>query len=71
MRPRKRKFHQYSEENIDKALNSIRNGATIREACRNYSVPRTTVQDRLSGRTLSKPRQMGPDPYLSIANEKK
>lgn len=68
----KRKFHRYSEESLEKALDSVRNGAKIRETCRNYGIPRATLQDRLTGRVASdKPRRMGPDPYLSTENEQK
>lgn len=67
----KRKFHQYSEKNLEDALKAIRNGAKIRETCREFGVPRATVQDRIKGRISEKPRQMGPDPILTHTNEKK
>ncbi|KAJ8938287.1 hypothetical protein NQ314_011539 [Rhamnusium bicolor] len=67
----KRKFHQYSDENLQKAIEAVRNGAKIRETCRNYAIPRGTLQDRLQGRVPNKARQMGPDPYLSLENENK
>ena len=69
--PRKRKLHKYSEELLQKALEEVRNGAKIRKTCKTYGVPRATLQDRLKGRIVEKPRQMGPDPYLGLENEKK
>lgn len=65
----KRKIHQYNDENLVKALEAVRNGASQRETCRNYGIPRATLQDRIKGRVAEKPRQMGPDPYLSKENE--
>lgn len=65
----KKKFHQYSEQNLQSAIQSIRTGTKTREACKIFGVPRSTVQDRLKGRVSEKPRQVGPDPYLTLKNE--
>ena len=39
----------YTEEDIMRALEAIANGVSIRQAWRNYGVPRSTLQDRLYG----------------------
>lgn len=67
----KRKIHTYSEENLRKALEEVKNGAKIRETCRAYGVPRSTLQDRIKGRVSDKPRKMGPDPFLTLESEKR
>lgn len=69
---KKRKFHEYPQENLQKAVDAIRQGVKIREASRNYGVPRAIIQDRLKGRVrVDKSRRMGPDPFLSVENEEK
>lgn len=53
-KPTRRNF-AYSEEALSQALNDIReNIKGVREACRHYGVPRSTVQDRLHGRIVCK-----------------
>lgn len=65
----KRYFFQYDENSLRLALIDIReNGMNARAACRKYGVPRTTVQDRLSGRIPEGPRRMGKNTVLN-ANE--
>lgn len=59
----KRTFHQYSEQFwqyvvVQKFVKHVR-----------YGVPKATVQDRLKGMVLDKPRQMGPNPFLALKNE--
>lgn len=62
----------YSEEALKSALSDIRgNIRSIREACRLYQVPRSTVQDRLSGRVADQKRKVGPDPIFGFDGEKK
>lgn len=65
----KRKFHNYTEQDMQNVLEAIKNGSKIRAACSKFGVPRTSVQDRLSGRVSQKQRKMGPDPYLTQQNE--
>lgn len=67
----KRKYHKYTEENLQNAVTAIKNGGKIRKICPDFCVPRSTVQDRLSGRIRDGPRKMGPDPYLTLRNENK
>lgn len=62
----------YSEEVLTSALSDIRgNIRRIREACRHYGVPRSTIQDRLSGRVANQRRKVGPDPIFGFDGEKK
>ncbi|KAL0902494.1 hypothetical protein ABMA27_000348 [Loxostege sticticalis] len=58
----------YTEEALASALSDIRG---IREACRHYLVPRSTIQDRLSGRVAEQKRKVGPDPIFGFDGEKK
>lgn len=68
----KRNFFAYSEESMKKAIAEVEKGAKIRETYRNFGIPRATLQDRLKGRvSQNRSRKMGPDPYLSVENEKK
>ena len=55
---------QYSEDKPIQALAAIRNGMPIRQASRNYGVPRDTIVDRLHLRVPEGPRKMGPDSVL-------
>ncbi|KOB70152.1 Uncharacterized protein OBRU01_15786 [Operophtera brumata] len=43
---------------------------SIREVCRNYGIPRATIQDRIAGRVSDALRTRGPDPTLGIEGEK-
>lgn len=68
----KRKFYNYDQQDMQSALQYIRNGCKIRAACAKFGVSRTSVQDRLSGRVYEmRKRKMGPDPYLSLRNEER
>ncbi|KAK9717495.1 CENP-B N-terminal DNA-binding domain [Popillia japonica] len=65
-----RKMYQYNKEDLRKALDEIRKKQIkIREACRKYGVPKTTILDRLSGRVPEKLRQPGPAPLLTVEGE--
>lgn len=66
----KRQFHNYTEDALSNALIKIReHNWPIRKASREYGVPRGTLQDRIHGRVVEKPRKMGPDTVLSLAEE--
>lgn len=60
---------QYPEEKLTQALDAIRNGMSIREASRTFSVPRGTLQDRLHLRVPEGPRRMGPESVLNKHEE--
>ena len=65
-RPQKRKA--WSEELMVAALEAVRQGTSTFRAAKLYGVPRSTLQDRVSGRVRhgTKP---GPKPYLSCKEE--
>lgn len=68
-----RRLFNYSEDNLIKAIEEIRNKTMgIREACWTYGVTKTTVHDRLSGKvaTNAKPK-VGPGPVLGCDGEEK
>lgn len=69
----KRKFFTYSNEAVKRALNEIRiNNMGVREASRQFGVPKTTLLDKLAGRTSeNKARKTGPSPILTCEGEKK
>lgn len=67
-----RKLFSYSEENLKLALHSAREGKmSIRTAAKHFSVPRTTLQDRISGKTTDKLRKTGPQPIMTVEGEKR
>ncbi len=40
---------EYTEQDLNKALNNIRNGKSIRQASRDWGVPDTTLRNRKKG----------------------
>ena len=51
-----------------KAIDAVRRGCTIKRAAVEHGIPRTTLQDRISGKVQHGIRP-GPKPYLSEAEE--
>lgn len=69
---KKKKTATYSAEDLQKALVEIReNNKPVRLVCREFNIPKTTVLDRISGRTTDKIKKPGPDPVLGNDGEKK
>ncbi|KAJ0170056.1 hypothetical protein K1T71_014662 [Dendrolimus kikuchii] len=66
-----RRLFDYCEQNLNKALVDIKNKKMgIRENCRFYGVPKTTVHDRLCGKVAAnKKPKVGPDPVLGHEGE--
>ena len=64
------KRKQWSEESMIGAMQAVVDGSSISGAAREYSVPRTTLQDRVHGKVIhgTKP---GPKRYLNEVEEKK
>jgi hypothetical protein len=64
----RRKKKPYSKEDLETAFKAVKNGISIREACRIYGVPRTTLGDRLAERhgTVN-----GRQPELTAEEEKR
>lgn len=70
--PKKKKTGNYPPESLELALKEIRNdGKGIRETCRKYGIPRTTIQDRLVGKRTDELKNRGPEPILGTSGEKK
>ncbi|XP_044757482.1 CENP-B homolog protein 2-like [Coccinella septempunctata] len=62
----------YSENNLIAACAAVRKGQKLREICRQYGVPKSTVLDRIKGRVkMDEKCRMGPDPVLSANIEDK
>lgn len=66
--PKTQKQKQWSEESMLTALDAAKSGVCVLRAVQEYSVPRQTLRDRVSGRVThgTKP---GPKPYLSSVEE--
>ena len=58
----------YTEDQISLVIRAIKNGMGMRQACQKFSVPKSTVLDKVKGRTPMK-RKMGRDPYLKEEEE--
>lgn len=62
----KRRFFQYSEEALQTAINEIQQGTiSINKASQNFNIPKTTIIDRLKGRSMGIKRKTGPEPLLT------
>ncbi|KAI4463240.1 tc5 transposase dna-binding domain [Holotrichia oblita] len=59
---------QYSEENLQKALQAVNGGMSKIKASELYNVPRSTIQFRLSNKFSNKTSH-GPSPYLTEVEE--
>ena len=69
MPPKNQKLYNYKAEQMEKALNAVRNEQqSIRKAAQIFNVPRTTLNDKVLGKT-SDGRKHGKDPYLTAAEE--
>lgn len=69
---KQRKMYQYDADNLKNALFEVReNKMKIREACRRFNVPKTTLLDRLSGRVSDTLKKPGPPPLLSVEGEER
>nr|CAD7267128.1 unnamed protein product [Timema shepardi] len=67
-------YHSYSTNALSEALRAINyDKLSVREASRRFGVPRTSIQDRLSGKVSLQDgdHKMGPDPVLSKEEELK
>ena len=62
------KYKDWTESKLYKAYEAVQGGMSIRRAAESYSVPRTTLQDRISGRTQFG-KKSGPPKYLDDTEE--
>ncbi|KAJ8936784.1 hypothetical protein NQ318_009000, partial [Aromia moschata] len=67
----KKIFRKYYEDVLRKVLQEIKEGSKLRETCRKYGVPRSTVLDRIKGRIPEPLQRMGPYSVLTTKVEKK
>lgn len=65
---RRKKYDPYTEENLRKAVAAINNGMSKRSAARIFKVPRSTLFDKIAGRTIIG-KKMGRVPFLTDAEE--
>ncbi|KAJ8911938.1 hypothetical protein NQ315_016280 [Exocentrus adspersus] len=64
-------FRHYDQNQLQKAVEAVRNGGKLREICRQYGVPKSTVQDRIKGKVADACIAMGPSPVLTLGIEKR
>lgn len=65
--PLNRIFFKYKEEDVLKAIEEISKGAKIRETCRKYGIPHTTIVNKMKMRYPVQ-RKMGPPTILTKKN---
>ena len=69
MPPQRGPQFSYSYSQMEAAINAVQNrGLGKKTAAKMYNVPRSTLQDKIAGRTPLG-RKMGKDPYLSRDQE--
>lgn len=62
----------YTEDDLKKALNEIREkNKSIKQICKEYGIPKTTILDKISGRRPDGVKKPGPEPALGVDGEKK
>lgn len=60
---------KYSEEDMKRAIEAVNNGSSIKGSAKIFNVPRTTLADKVHGKTPIQ-RKMGPQSVLSTEEEK-
>ena len=64
-----RQYLKYLTESMDSALKEVREDRlTCNAASKTYNVPRTTLRDKVAGKSPEE-RRMGPSPVLTKAEE--
>lgn len=61
----------YSPSKVSNALHGIREGMFVSEASRKFGVPRTTIRNKIFGRTPESTGHCGPQPILGMEVEVK
>ncbi|KAJ8917901.1 hypothetical protein NQ315_002593 [Exocentrus adspersus] len=64
-------FRHYDQNQSQKSVEAVRNGDKLREICRQYGVPKSTVQNRIKGKVADACIAMGPSPVLTLGIEKR
>lgn len=62
------KIPQYTKEQLDKALENVSQGISVRTAAQKYGIPRATLQFKL--KHPDSKSEFGPEPYLTREEEK-
>ena len=66
---RPEKYKQWNDGRMERAIDAVRNqGLTVRRAAEEYSIPKSTLHDRLSGRVQAGACS-GPPKYLTDEEE--
>ncbi|XP_030758772.1 uncharacterized protein LOC115884355 [Sitophilus oryzae] len=68
MEMEKKKRILYSVEDLNKAVNAIRSGMPFKAASKLFKVPRSTLQDKVKGRTALE-KKCGPETILTKEEE--
>lgn len=68
---KKKEKKTFTEEDLKKALSDIREkNKSIRQICKDYAIPKTTILDKISGRRPDGVKKPGPEPTLRVEGEK-
>lgn len=59
---------QYEEKSMEDAINAVHDGMSKRAAAAKYGIPRTTLNDKIAGKT-PEGRKIGKDPVLTSEEE--
>ena len=62
--PPKRKFTSYTNDHLYAAVAEVQNGKINRETAKKYSIPYTTLNDKVNGRVPISRQKSGPSSYL-------
>lgn len=66
-----RRKSNYTNKQIEQAVEAVKNGTSLREASRNFNIPRTTLTDIINGKSPMIRQPKGPPPVLGTEGEKK
>ena len=60
--PKKRKTEVYSSEQLQSAINACNDGMSYREASATFGVPRSTISDKVNGKSEPILKRKGKEP---------
>ena len=64
----KKKVRHYTQDDLDKAIEELKGGASSRAVSQKYHIPKTTLLDRMHGKVALVSKK-GPRTYLTTAEE--
>ena len=47
------KYREYTQSHLEQACKAVREGLSVRRAAEEYQIPKSTIQDHISGKVLS------------------